>query len=391
MTRPRVRQPEAGPTKPDNTQTGQVEIREVDIVLLLRPRLAMGNSIKEAISIMKPKQIFNSILAVLFVFPLMVTFAQQAPNSGSIEVITTFDYPGTGNSTLPQKINERGDIVGEFIDPNGVVRGFVRFSNGSFSAPIVDPNDTVGFTEGRGINNSRTVVGDYAASDGTIHSFFLSGNTFTEYDVPGAVQTNLLGINEPGDVTGGFDPDGSGVFQGFIDRGGTITSFSVPGALSTFAYEINNSKKLVVGYYIDSSGILHGYYRDANGALHFPIDPPGSVGTVLFGLNNRNWVVGRYADSSGVTHGLFFVPPDRFFTFDYPGSTFTSLNGISSQGNIVGRYVDASGIAHGFIARVRGRPPGNEAGKLVTPLNQPSLAAPLNESPSAWGGAMPAR
>ena len=135
---------------------------------------------------MKPKQIFISILAVLFVFPLMGTFAQQAANSGSIEVITTFDYPGTGNTTLPQKINERGDVVGDFVDSSGVTRGFVRFSDGSFSAPIVDPNDTVGFTEGRGINNRRTVVGDYATSDGNLHGFFLSGGTFTGFDIPGA-------------------------------------------------------------------------------------------------------------------------------------------------------------------------------------------------------------
>src|SRR5262249_31445405 len=87
-------------------------------------------------NIMKLKQISISILAVLFVFPLMGTFAQQVAESGSIEVITTFDYPGAGNNTLPQKINERGDIVGEFIDSSGVVRGFVRFSDGSFSAPI---------------------------------------------------------------------------------------------------------------------------------------------------------------------------------------------------------------------------------------------------------------
>src|SRR5437870_2963234 len=200
---------------------------------------------------MKPKQIFISILAVLFVFPVMGTIAQQASSSGSIEVITTFDYPGTGIvTTSPQKINERGDIVGEFIDSNGVVRGFVRFSDGSFSAPIVDPNDTVGFTEGRGINNSRTVAGDYVISDGTLHSFFLSGGTFTEYDVPGAVQTNLLSINDAASFTGGFDPDGSGIFQAFVGRGGTLTSFSVPAALSTFAYEINNSNHLVVGYYI---------------------------------------------------------------------------------------------------------------------------------------------
>ena len=153
---------------------------------------------------MKPKQILISILAVLFVFPLMGTFAQQAASSGSIEVITTFDYPGTGNQTLPQKINERGDIVGEFIDSSGVTRGFVRFSDGSFSAPIVDPNDTVGFTEGRGINNPRTVVGDYATSDGNLHGFFLSGGTFTGFDIPGAAFTAVLSINNPGDFTGTF-------------------------------------------------------------------------------------------------------------------------------------------------------------------------------------------
>src|SRR5882672_4771571 len=184
----------------------------------------MGNSIKEAISIMKPKQLFISILAVLFVFPLMGTFAQQAAASGSIEVITTFDYPGTGNQTLPQKINERGDIVGEYIDSSGVTRGFVRFSDGSFSAPIVDSNDTVGFTEGRGINNSRTVVGDYATSDGNLHGFFLSGGTFTEYDVPGAPNTVVLGINDVADFSGGFDP-GTGILQAFISVGGTLTSF----------------------------------------------------------------------------------------------------------------------------------------------------------------------
>src|SRR5437764_10612475 len=204
----------------DNTQTGHIEIRQLGIVPLPHRRFRYGNSTKESINIMKPKQILISILAVLFVFPLTGTFAQQAASSGSIEVITTFDYPGAGNLTLPQKINERGDVVGEFIDSTGVTRGFVRFKNGSFSAPIVDPNDTVGFTEGRGINNSGTVAGDYVISDGTLHSFFLSGGTFTEYDVPGAVQTNLLSINDPGHLTGTFDSVGSGTFQSFVSGGG---------------------------------------------------------------------------------------------------------------------------------------------------------------------------
>jgi hypothetical protein len=338
---------------------------------------------------MKPKHIFISILAVLFVFPLIGTFAQQAPNSGSIEVITTFDYPGTGNSTIPQKINDRGDIVGSYLHSGFFSRGFVRFSDGSFSAPIVEPNDAFGFTDGRGINNSGTVCGNFFGSDVNEHAYFLSGGTFTEYDVPGATNTDVLGINDAGDFAGDFD-DGSGIFQAFINVGGTITSFSVPGAILTTAFELNNSKQLVVGQYQDSSRIFHGYFRDGNGALHFPIDPPGSTFTVLFGVNDRNWVVGRY-DSSGVTHGLFFVPPNNFFTFDYPGSTFTSLNGINAQGLFCGRYEDASGVAHGFIARVRGTPPANPAGPGMKANNSPSLVTPLNPSPSTRGGAMPPR
>src|SRR5215510_12063854 len=312
---------------------------------------------------MKPKHILISILAVLFVFPLMATIAQQAPNSSSIEVTTTFDYPGTGNSTIPQKINDRGDIVGSYLHPGFFSRGFVRFRDGSFSAPIVEPNDAFGFTDGRGINDLRTVCGNFFGSDGNEHAYFLSGGTFTEYDVPGATNTDVLGINDAGDFAGDF-PDSNGVFQAFINVGGTITSFSVPGAILTAAFELNNSKQLVVGQYQDSSRIFHGYFRDANGALHFPIDPRGSTFTVLFGVNDRNWVVGRY-DSSGVTHGLIFVPPNNFFTFDYPGSTFTSLNGINDQGFICGRYTDASGIAHGFLARVKGTPPTKAAGAEV--------------------------
>jgi hypothetical protein len=145
---------------------------------------------------MKPKQIFISILAGLFVFPFMGTFAQQVANSGSIEVITTFDYPGPGNSTLPQKINERGDIVGIYIDSNGVNRGFVRFRDGSFSEPIVEPK-TLGFTQARDFNSSGTVCGDYFGSDLNLHGFFLANGTFTEYDVAGASNTLVQGINDP--------------------------------------------------------------------------------------------------------------------------------------------------------------------------------------------------
>ena len=299
------------------------------------------------------KTITNIIHSTFAVLTLACfAFAQQAPESVSIRVITTFDYPGTGNSTLPQRINDGGDIAGEFNDSSGVTRGFVRFANGTFSAPIVDPNDTCNLTEGSGINNSRLICGDYEnGSDCLAHGYFLMGGNFSEFDVPDSLSTSVSGVNNVGDFCGDVT-DSTGLMQAFVSISGTITPFSVPGATSTYARALNSSNQ-TVGVYVDASGINHGYWRESNGTLHFPIDPPGSTATVLFANNDSNWVVGRYVTADGATHGLFFVPPNRFFTFDYPGSTFTSLNGINRDGFISGRYRDASLIHHGIIARLR--------------------------------------
>src|SRR5439155_8118679 len=133
------------------------------------------------------KTIMNIIYPTLAVFTLAsFALAQQAPESVSIRVITTFDYPGTGNLTQPQKINDAGDIVGSYTDSTPMTRGFVRFANGNFSAPIVDPNDTCGITLARGINNSRLICGNYASGlpcGFYEHGFFLMGHNFSLFNI----------------------------------------------------------------------------------------------------------------------------------------------------------------------------------------------------------------
>ncbi len=74
-----------------------------------------------------------------------------------------------------------------------------------------------------------------------------------------------------------------------------------------------------------------------------------------------------------------------------PGQPLHRLTESMRKGDICGRYVDASGIAHGFLARVRGTPPTNPAGAEMKANVSRSLVTPLDSSPSAWGGAMPAR
>src|SRR5262245_66424145 len=78
------------------------------------------------------KTITNIIYSTFAVFTLACfAFAQQAPDSVSIRVIATFDYPGAGNSTLPQKINDAGDIAGAYKDHSFVGPGVERFATGT--------------------------------------------------------------------------------------------------------------------------------------------------------------------------------------------------------------------------------------------------------------------
>jgi hypothetical protein len=295
---------------------------------------------------MKIRNLFVHLLAGLIALPLV----RVAP-AATIELIETFDYPGTGNATLPQKLNDQGLVVGVVVDTAGVTRGFLRSRNNVYSRLFVEPNDTGAFTEGRAVNNSRIVCGEYLnGTDLTFHGYFRVHGEFTEFDLPDATNTIPLTINNASDFAGtAVLPDGSQ--PGFVSLGGSVTYFAVPDGVATLAYSLNSSDQ-VAGYYLDAAGLTHGYLRDSDGTLTYPIDPPDSAGTVLFGNNDSNWVVGRWADAAGVTHGLFFTTTGEFVTYDYPGAAFTSLNGINRHGYICGRYVDAAGIAHGILAKV---------------------------------------
>jgi len=299
---------------------------------------------------------------------LALTGALAQEPSFSIQFVASFDYPGTGNQTRPQKINDMGDVVGIYVDTSAASRGFLRLSNGNFSPPLVDPNDTSNFTEGRGINNSRLACGDYLDSSGSFEGFFFSQNTYTNYVVPNSTTTIVLGVNNVGDFAGSNTPTG-GIQGAFLNIGGTVTEFAVPTATATLAYQLNATNQSC-GYYVDASAVTHGFYRDSDGTVHGPIDPVGSTGTILFGNNNGNLIVGRYSDANGATHGVLFVPPSRFVVYDFPNSTFTSLNGINNQRQIVGRYTDSSAIDHGIILRVI------QGGSSVTlPLAPPTTPA----------------
>lgn len=171
-----------------------------------------------------------------------------AQNAISIEVLATFDYPGEGNSTSAQGINLRGDIAGNFIDAHGIERGFIRYADGTFSDPIVEPKDNVGFTALRDINNSGTVGGTYKDDQLITHAFLLSGTTFTDLKIPNSF---LFGINDANDAVGYVITPAWPYGTSFIYAHGHTDQIVIPNQTTSGANGVNKAGEMV-GSYLDN-------------------------------------------------------------------------------------------------------------------------------------------
>ena len=267
----------------------------------------------------------------------------------TFEILTTFDYPGANAYTTATGINERGDVAGTYLDQSSIYRGFVRFADGRLSDPIIEPDgDSTTFAEG--INSSRTVCGGFSAS-GENKGYFLSGSTFTEFDL-GTSFTDVRDLNDLGNFCGDTISPGQG-WQGFVTIGGTLSTISLGDGSTPSAAGINNLDQVVGSY--SQGGRIFGYRRDADGTLSYPIVVAGALSTQLHGVNDSGVMVG-YVSIEGKISAALFQSPGQYTLYDYPGATETYFYDINNRGLICGTYyhTGTGKVAHhGFIARVR--------------------------------------
>lgn len=170
-------------------------------------------------------------------------------HSGQVE---TLDFFGV-NQTYPSGINDQGTITGLYIDNNQVGHFFV-YANGQ--AVVVDvPNATIpsDFSSWPKINNSGSIVGTVTDNDtGEIRAALVSDSSWMLLNVNGKNSFGR-GINASGAITGFYHAGESG----FALTNGTITLIQVPGALDTKPLAIND-KRQVTGVYDDPNG-GHGF------------------------------------------------------------------------------------------------------------------------------------
>jgi probable HAF family extracellular repeat protein len=214
------------------------------------------------------------------------------------------DVPAAnGSSTQPMRINDRGVVVGSYRpDPSCQdavqARGFVRDERGRYST-IQVPGAVR--TQATGVNNRGQVVGDYLTADGAVHGYRWDGGRFTTIDGPAAAsQVTVLDINDRGQMVGVY-ADTAGAPHGFLLSNGRYTTVDMPGVRYTIPYSINNRGQ-VAGFTTDALPVpaasqVHGFVRDGVGGPVTRIDVPGAViGTIALDINDAGTVVGMYGN-----------------------------------------------------------------------------------------------
>jgi hypothetical protein len=205
------------------------------------------------------------------------------PHGGSPQ---TLGIP-TG-ATAAFRINDNGNIVGQYASGGNFPGFFLANSAGSGLASIFSPfGAIVNVTNIQGVNDNGRAVGFYAGTDGQYHG--LTANLASELN---------------------------GVLIGTAVADPSIPNVAgEPGATFVFSQILGvNDQGIAVGYYGDSTTSQHGFlYNTDTGAYTFLDDPSeqflnGAEVTQITGINDLDEITGFYSDSAGVFHGFVACP-----------------------------------------------------------------------------------
>jgi hypothetical protein len=199
---------------------------------------------------------------------------------------------GTGGISF-YGVNSAGAAAGWCTSSKtGLDTGFV-YSKGKFT-PVNFPKSKG--TQATGINDKGWVVGLYLDSASASHGFVKVGTKYTSIDVKGETNTVAWGVNNKGQITV-YATNSAGDFDSFLVTGKTFKNINNPkakGGLGTVVHTPSNVGD-IDGTYYNSAGTEKGWLLHA-GKYYDVVDPKGT--TRADGLNDKSVLVGRYGTGS---------------------------------------------------------------------------------------------
>ena len=163
--------------------------------------------------------------------------------------------------------------------------------------------------------HTKTGVGTYTDANGLIHGSVvtLATGAFQSLDVPGVDSGTIAwGINDSGLITLEA-PDDSGNVHSYLFDGNSYTQIDVPGAVQSFAHGINNNGDVVYTYVDEANNSHAALYLASTGTFVTVDDPKGVGATRGYGINdevtgkngNILEIVGEYSPNQGSQNNAF--------------------------------------------------------------------------------------
>ena len=145
------------------------------------------------------------------------------------------------------------------------------------------------------INNRGKVVGEYLDRHGVYHGYVWANGRFATIDGPLGTGASIVDVNDRGDKVGTYFAE-DGTADGFLLRHGEYTTFAALGLPFTLPFDINNRGQIAGLAFSDPDMTeLHGFLlaKGADGPVT-QVDVPGAPRTAVFGLDDRGRLVGVY-------------------------------------------------------------------------------------------------
>jgi probable HAF family extracellular repeat protein len=227
------------------------------------------------------------------------------------------------------------------------------FAQTSYNFKTINyPGDS--FTQLLGINNSGDIAGYHGFAVNSGFTYNVGSGSFTTENYPKAAMTQVIGINNEPFKTSGFYVLKSGKTEGFTDFQGTFLTVNYPKTPFNQLLSQNDFGQ-AAGYYstkADGSGPDHAYVYDEFGGVFELFTIPGSVSAQATGINNAGDVCGFTIDESNNMHGWVKIQGHYTQLDDPNGVGATQALGLNNNGQVVGSYTDSGGLTHGFVYTV---------------------------------------
>jgi hypothetical protein len=276
--------------------------------------------------------------------PLALAALGMAAVAGGAVAVHTFSGPAGASLTADAGHQAGAAALGARSRP-------------SWSFSTLDNRNDPTFNQLLGINDHDQIAGYFGSgaqghpNKGYLLLLSRRGSQYVSENVPGAVQTQVTGLNNRG-VTVGFWSGQNTASQmnanvGFYTWAGRFHSVAFPSRASS-SPPVNqllgvSDADVAVGFWTDSRGNAHGYTYSLIQHRFRAVTVPGAVSVTAAGINDAGVVAGFYTGPGGVTRAFTRGPAGRITRLTFPGASATQAFGINNLGEVAGTYMTGSG------------------------------------------------